>query len=77
MAKSIVEQVIERMIGDGLITEEELKQRIQEEREKSPFIPLQEDNAFLIYDSMEKDFRITELEQMNAELTYSMMMGGM
>jgi hypothetical protein len=81
---NFLERAIERMIGDGIITEEELQQRIEEEREKSPIIALQnenkvlsEDSAFFFYDSMAKDFKIQELEQSNADLTYLVMMGGM
>lgn len=81
---NFLERAIERMVGDGIITEEELQQRIEEEREKSPIIALQnenkvlsEDSAFFFYDSMAKDFKIAELEQSNADLIYIIMTGGM
>jgi hypothetical protein len=44
----VLELVIERMIGEGIITESELKQRIEEEKAKSPFLPLAENINTLV-----------------------------
>lgn len=38
---------------------------------------LEQDNAYLFYDSMAKENRINDLETMNAELTYLIMTGGL
>jgi len=40
----VLEQVIEKMIGDGIITETELQQKIEEERKKSPVTYLRNDS---------------------------------
>lgn len=34
------------------------------------------DNAFLIYDAMQKEAKLAEAEQINADLLYAVMMGG-
>lgn len=70
------EKIIELLIAEGKISREELDAMIAIERNQSPLLPLQEDSAFLLYDSMAKDVRIAEVEQMSAELMYAMMMGG-
>lgn len=78
------ELLIERLIAEGKLNREELDELIAEEQAKSPFPALKEsaeraeaDGAFLLYDAMEKEFRISSLEEQNAELTYLIMMGGM
>lgn len=71
-----LENFIEKLIGEGLITESELEQRINEEREKSIVVPFQELSSFLMYDAMTKDYLIENLEVQNAELTYLLLTGG-
>lgn len=72
-----LERLIEMFIGEGIITVSELEQAIAEEREKSPIIPLQDSAAFLMYDSMAKEYQFQSLEQQNADIMYTFMMGGM
>lgn len=75
---NLAEKLIERLINDGIITESELEQRIQEAKENSPLASLptmQSDIALIVYDSINKDIKIEQLEQQNAEMLYTIMMG--
>ena len=77
---NFAEKLIERLINDGIITESELEQRIQEAKENSPLVSLptmQDDVSYLVFDAMAKDFEIAELKQTNADLTFIIMTGGM
>lgn len=84
---NFIEKLIEKMINDGIITESELNQRIEEAKENSPLASLpalQDGMSFLLYDSMLKDFSIEELkaqneslQSQNSELAYMVMMGGL
>ena len=79
MPKNFIELIIENLINDGIITESELEQLIEEAKVNSPLASLpgiQDDLGMLIYDSMSKDFMIQDLQQQNSELTYMVMMGG-
>ncbi|MFJ7976519.1 hypothetical protein ACIQZI_12565 [Peribacillus sp. NPDC096379] len=71
---SFIERVIETLIGDGIITEEELQARIDEEKAKSPIPPLQDDSAAMMFQTAIQGMEIMSLQDENAELLFRLAM---
>lgn len=71
-----LENVIEKLIGDGIITETELEQRIEEAKTKSPVITLQEENAQLWFDNILLQNKAETNEQEIADLWFALLSGG-
>lgn len=72
-----MEALIEHTLKQLGIDREQFESEIEAKRALSPIVRLQEENALMVYDSMVKDFKITALEQEQANLAYMVMMGGM
>ncbi|MFJ7976535.1 hypothetical protein ACIQZI_12650 [Peribacillus sp. NPDC096379] len=71
---SFIERVIEKLIGDGIITEEELQARNEEEKAKSPILPLLDDSAAMLFQTAMQDMAIMSLQDENAELLFRLVM---